>query len=44
MNTVLYVGGCVVLPVLWGALIHWVFQRLRRYQDQSPDHWPDYQI
>lgn len=47
MKTALYVAACVVVPVLWGTLIHWTFQRIRRRQNsdsRSPDNWPDYQI
>lgn len=47
MKTALYVAACVVVPVLWGALVHWTFQRFRRRHDsdsRSPDNWPEYQI
>ena len=47
MKTIVYVLACVVLPVVWGALIHWIFQHIRRRQDSgrpSADNWPDYQI
>ncbi|MCH2202934.1 MAG: hypothetical protein MK102_13255 [Fuerstiella sp.] len=47
MQTALYVVASVVLPVLWGVLVHWSFQQFRRRQDsggRSTDNWPDYQI
>ncbi len=47
VRTSLYVLACVVLPVIWGALIHWLFQQIRSRKDSSrpsADHWQDYQI
>lgn len=44
---VLFAIACVVLPILWGVLVHFVFQWLRRCKPQknSDDNgWPDYQI
>lgn len=46
-KTAAWVLACVVLPVAWGALIHWLFQRLRGRRPSersSADHWQDYQI
>ena len=28
----LFVGACVVLPILWGVIVHRVFRRLRRQE------------
>lgn len=46
-----FIAACIVLPVVWGILVHWVFQRLRRNRPRTrtdrADHepsWPDYQI
>ncbi len=40
--------ACVILPVVWGVFAHWVFQRLRTWQQRhrrrTPDNWQDYQI
>lgn len=47
VRTAAWVLACVVLPVAWGALIHWIFQHLRRPRDSersSAEHWQDYQI
>lgn len=30
-----YVLACVILPVLWGSVIHWIFQHIRRRQNSS---------
>jgi len=48
MKQIGWMLACVVLPVLWGAFVHWAFLHLRLRQDQSrergSDNWPDYQI
>ena len=47
MQTALYVMACIVLPVLWGTIVHWIFQHIRSRQNsehRSADNWPDYQI
>lgn len=23
-----YIGACIVLPFLWGVVVHWIFSRL----------------
>jgi hypothetical protein len=30
MKTVLYVAACLVIPFLWGVLVHWAFQQVDR--------------
>lgn len=42
-----FITSCLLLPVVWGVLVHLVFNRLRR--KTRPDKltetgWPDYQI
>jgi hypothetical protein len=47
MQTLLYAIACIVLPVLWGTIVHWIFQHIRSRQNsehRSADNWPDYQI
>lgn len=43
-----WIAACLVLPVLWGVLVHEVFRRWRRTTDatseQTDSVWPDYQI
>lgn len=43
----LFVSACVVLPVIWGVIVHLVFTWLRKKYDsdeQGAPSWPDYQI
>lgn len=47
VNGLWFVASCLLLPVVWGVLVHLLFNRLRR--KQRPDKltetgWPDYQI
>ena len=42
-----FVASCLLLPVIWGILVHLVFSRLRKKKrpDRSREAgWPDYQI
>lgn len=42
-----FIASCLLLPVVWGVLVHQVFSRLRKKQrpDRSRETgWPDYQI
>ena len=38
----LFIGACVVLPVLWGLLVHRLFRYIRGRQ--ADREWTDYQI
>jgi hypothetical protein len=43
----LFVSACVVLPVVWGIVVHLVFTWLRkkyRSDQRGAPAWPDYQI
>ena len=47
VNGPLFVLSCVLLPVIWGVLVHRVFNKLRRTDRPaklSDSGWPDYQI
>lgn len=47
VNGLWFVASCLLLPVVWGVLVHLLFNRLRRKQrpDKLTDTgWPDYQI
>lgn len=42
-----FITSCLLLPVIWGVLVHLVFNRLRRRQRPGKlreTGWPDYQI
>lgn len=42
-----FITSCLVLPVVWGVVVHLVFRRLRRrrHSEETNDSvWPDYQI
>ena len=43
----LFVSACLIVPVLWGVIVHQVFKRIRkkiRPDAPSSNVWPDYQI
>lgn len=41
----LFVASCLLLPVVWGVLVHYLFRWFaKRGQGQVRDDWPDYQI
>ncbi len=42
----LYVGLCVLLPVVWGVAVNWMFDLWKRRPVESGDDriFPDYQI
>lgn len=46
--SVLFVAACIILPILWGVVVHRVFRRLRGREKpsevQNDSVWPDYQI
>lgn len=47
-TSLLFVGACVVLPILWGVIVHRIFRRIRG-EEQPPEVpndsvWPDYEI
>ena len=47
LEKVLYVAACVVLPVVWGVVVNWLFNLWReRTAEKSADEpiFPDYQI
>ena len=43
-----FIAACLVLPVIWGVLVHEVFRRWRNDSEtpteESDSVWPDYQI
>jgi len=43
-----FILACLVLPILWGVLVNWLFQlwQNRQSPDEQEDDWvfPDYQI
>ncbi len=44
---VTFVTACVVLPVVWGIIVHLTFTWLRRKHgtdQKTAPTWPDYQI
>lgn len=43
---ILYVLACVVLPVLWGVFVNWLFTLWASRSSDSDDEpvFPDYQI
>lgn len=44
-RSVWFVVSCLLLPVLWGAIVHQVFSRIRGgRRPRSDSGWPDYQI
>lgn len=46
--SVWFVVACLVLPVIWGILVHEVFRRWRNDPETPAEEtdsvWPDYQI
>lgn len=47
MSGPLFVAACVILPVIWGIVVHLVFTWLRkkyRSENDGAPAWPDYQI
>ena len=46
-RNILFTAACVILPVLWGVLVNWVFDLWQsRNAEESQDEpiFPDYQI
>ena len=46
-RNILFTAACVILPVLWGVLVNWVFDLWQsRNTEKSQDEpiFPDYQI
>ncbi len=46
-RNILFTAACVILPVLWGVLVNWVFDLWQsRNAEKSQDEpiFPDYQI
>ena len=41
-----FVATCLIVPVLWGVVVHRIFRRLQDLQKPADDDsvWPDYQI
>lgn len=48
LNKILMVVACLLLPILWGVIVNWVFNfwnklAARREEEEEPI-FPDYQI
>lgn len=43
---VLFIAACLVIPILWGVIVHRLFARFRfkRRPENQASSWPDYQI
>ncbi|MGH7127641.1 MAG: hypothetical protein ACREJB_04850 [Planctomycetaceae bacterium] len=43
LTKLLFAAACVVLPVVWGVVVNWVFGLWRNRRGDEPI-FPDYQI
>lgn len=49
-ETIAFIAACLLLPIAWGVLVNWLFERWRtrsvREESENDDDWgiPDYQI
>lgn len=45
LRQVLYILACLLLPIVWGVVVHALFHYLdRRRTPEDDDVFPDYQI
>ncbi len=48
LNKLLMVAACLLLPILWGVVVNWLFNfwssRAGRNEDDEEPIFPDYQI
>ena len=47
LNKILFTAACLILPVVWGVVVNWMFNRWQgRVREKSNDEplYPDYQI
>ena len=48
LNKFLMVASCLLLPIIWGVVVNWMFNfwnhRVARLNDEEDPIFPDYQI
>ena len=47
ISRLLYFAACLLIPVMWGAIVNWMFDLWQRRDQQTTEEdtgFPDYQI
>jgi hypothetical protein len=47
VEKLLFVAACVLMPIAWGVLVHWLFEAWQARANEKGDDdplFPDYQI